>query len=327
VTIAVLHDPVAENAAPDDLDNLVQAQSVGEALFLLGHEVRLLPYEGAARTEAALRELAPRAVFNLSEGIGGAGGSGGAGAWEAAALLERLGLPFTGSCAAAMRLADDKREAKKRLAASGLPSPAFFAPGSGAVIVKSATEHASLGLDAGCVLQNPDAKAVTAALAEKRERFGGEWIAERYVDGREFNVSVIASRGPDGAPEVLPPAEIVFDPGFGDAPRIVGYAAKWHDDSPESRMTVRSFEFPDADRPLLDRLADLAGRAFTAFGLSGYARVDFRVDASGEPFIIDVNANPCLSPDAGFAAALAKAGMTYAQGVDRILQAALAKRA
>ncbi len=317
--VAVLHDPVKRDAAPDDLDNLIQAQSAAKALAESGRTVRLLPYAGDEATEKALRALGPQAVFNLSEGSGGAG----AGAWKAAALLKRLGLPFTGSDAAAMRLADDKRAAKAHLAALGLPSPALFTPGAGTVILKSVSEHASLGLDADAVLHAPDARTLEAALAEKQRRFGGEWFAERYVDGREFNISVMDGRRGGDAPEVLPPAEIVFDPGFGDAPRIVGYAAKWHDDSPESRMTARSFDFPAEDAPLLARLTELAGRCFTAFGLSGYARVDFRADAAGNPFIIDVNANPCLSPDAGFAAAMSRAGMSYAQGLGRILDAAL----
>ena len=92
-------------------------------------------------------------------------------------------------------------------------------------------------------------------------------------------------------------------------PRIVDYAAKWHAGSFEFCNTVRRFEFDAADRPLLARLEDVAKACWRLFGLRGYARVDFRVDAAGRPWVLEVNVNPCLSPDAGFAAAAARRGL------------------
>jgi D-alanine-D-alanine ligase len=118
---------------------------------------------------------------------------------------------------------------------------------------------------------------------------------------------------------VLPPAEIVFE-GYGpDRPRIVDYRAKWDADSFEYTHTPRRFEFPETERLLLKRLTETALAAWRCFGLAGYARVDFRVDDGGRPWILEVNANPCLSPDAGFAAALERAGIPFAMAVDRIL--------
>jgi D-alanine-D-alanine ligase len=144
----------------------------------------------------------------------------------------------------------------------------------------------------------------------------GACIAEVFIDGREFNLSILDV---DGRPRPLPQSEILFD-GYGkDRARIVDYRAKWEADSYEYRHTPRRFEFPEKDRLLLRRLEVLALRCWDLFGLSGYARVDFRVDAQGRPWVLEINANPCLSPDAGFAAALAEAGISYEEAISHIL--------
>jgi D-alanine-D-alanine ligase len=124
-------------------------------------------------------------------------------------------------------------------------------------------------------------------------------------------------------PQVLPPAEIDFSGLAAGKPRIVGYRAKWKADSPEYQATPRRFDFAPADRPLLDELAELARSAWQCFGLRGYARVDFRVDRQGRPWILEVNVNPCLSPDAGFAAAVDRAGLPFCQAIARILHDSL----
>ncbi len=85
--------------------------------------------------------------------------------------------------------------------------------------------------------------------------------------------------------------------------------------------TPRRFDFPPHDSPLLKRIGELAAACWDLFRVRGYTRVDFRVDPDGRPWILEVNANPCLSPDAGFAAALERAGISYDEAVARILLA------
>ena len=111
-------------------------------------------------------------------------------------------------------------------------------------------------------------------LEARRAEFGGEWFAERFVPGRELNVAIIAA--PSG-PRVLPVAELRFEGFPADKPAIVGYAAKWDVDSFEYRHTVRSF---DVEPALAARAERLALACWELFALDGYARVDFRVDAS-----------------------------------------------
>ena len=106
-------------------------------------------------------------------------------------------------------------------------------------------------------------------------------------------------------------------------PKIVGYAAKWDERAMEFAGTPRKFDFPKTDAPLLDWLRTLAVECWRLFDLAGYARVDFRVDSGGQPWILEINANPCLSPDAGFAAALARAELPIARAVEWIVEDAL----
>ena len=160
-------------------------------------------------------------------------------------------------------------------------------------IVKSVWEHASFGLDDGCVVNS--LTAARARIDHCHAQHGGSWFAEQFIDGREFNVSVLEV---DHKPLVLPIAEMTFVDFPSGKPKIVGYAAKWDEAAPEFYATQRSF----ADiatrraRPYCQGCDKSAG---THFALRGYARIDLRMDADGVPWVLEVNANPCLSPDAG----------------------------
>jgi D-alanine-D-alanine ligase len=170
---------------------------------------------------------------------------------------------------------------------------------------------------------------VARLVRERTEETGRPFFAERFVEGREFNLSLLGRPGtrhdrlPGAPPQVLPPAEIDFSAFPSDKPRIVGYGAKWDGGSFEFQNTPRRFDFPASDAPLLRRLSELAIECWRLFDLRGYARVDFRCDEAEQPWILEINANPCLSPISGFAAALERAGIGYDGGVQRILDAAL----
>jgi D-alanine-D-alanine ligase len=179
------------------------------------------------------------------------------------------------------------------------------------------TEDASLGLDDGAVVKGRE--AVVARAQASAARHGGRWFAERFIEGREFNVAVIER---DGAPVVLPIAEMVFERWDESRPRIVSYAAKWDEAAPEYRDTTRMFGWHERDPHLNKALERLAKDCWTLFGLTGYVRVDFRVDVENRPRILEVNANPCLEPSAGFAAAGAQASLSYDALIGEILKAA-----
>ncbi|MFW5791890.1 MAG: D-alanine--D-alanine ligase family protein, partial [Desulfohalobiaceae bacterium] len=248
-------------------------------------------------------------------------------------LMEACGIPCTGAPAEALRATSDKIAAKHRLTGAGLPTPAWFgpypsdAPGKRSCtavsapgvtwIVKSVWEHASLGLGPDALVTATEQRDLEDIIRLRAKPLGGQCFAEHYVEGREFNLSLLAH---GNSPEVLPAAEIVFENFGPDRPRILDYRAKWEEGSFEYRHTPRRFDFPPQDQGLLEQLRELSLNCWRLFGLRGYARVDFRVDAHGRPFILEVNANPCLSPDAGYAAALEQAGIGFAEALERILE-------
>jgi len=180
-------------------------------------------------------------------------------------------------------------------------------------IIKPVCDDASIGIDENSIVYN--FQQLRETLKNRSARFG-ECFAEAFIPGREFNLSILANS--DG-PEVLPAAEIRFVDFPESKPRIVGYQAKWDENSFEYQNTVRSFEFDIRDQVLLDRLSELALRCWNVFKLRGYARVDFRVDAQNNIWILEINVNPCISPDSGFIAATRQANLTFEQVVARIL--------
>lgn len=330
----VLHDRVLADAPPDQLDTLDQARAVSRALAELGYRVATLDLDlDLAAAKARLAGLAPEVVVNLAESIGGDARL----AHLPVLLLEMVGLPFTGCPSEALWMTTNKPLTKRLLRAAGLPTPDWClssgpfegpqgegppCPGPGPWLVKSVYEEASLGLDAGALVAGSEDLATRLAQAARTQ--GGACFAERYVEGREFNVGLL--EGPRG-PEVLPIAEMCFvdfPPGM---PRILDYASKWDPTSFGYRNTRRDFDWAARhDQPndgrLRDTLARLALACWSLLGLRGYARVDFRVDAAGAPFILEVNANPCIAPDAGFTAAAAAAGLAMRDLVARLLAAA-----
>ncbi len=322
--VAILYGAVAADAAPDEQDVLVEVATAQRMLGTLGLAPVAVPITldlEAAR--ARLLHLKPAFVFNLVESLDGQGRL----IHLALALLDSMGLPYTGSGHDAMFLTSKKTQAKRVMDMAGLPTapwwepPADFSgePGfAGPYIVKSVWEHASIGIGEDSITADP--RRLGAILKRRQRRFGGDWFVERYIDGREFNVSVLGGAPEShGGPEVLPPAEMTFVGYPPGKPRIVDYEAKWHEDSFGYNNTVRRFDFGPEDEGLVARLREISLGCWRAFDLSGHVRVDFRVDASGNPFVLEINANPCLSPDAGFAAAAARAGLSEEQVMTRIV--------
>jgi len=329
--IAIVHNAVSEADGPDARDVLYQVEIVRQAMDKLGHRNTSLPCTlDLAAIARQLKAGQFDLVVNLVESLDGKGRL----IHLFPYLLDALGLPYSGSPAGALLLTSNKAAAKKVLARAGLPTPSWMGPypsreevpltvpknESGIWIIKSTWEHASIGLDAASLLKTNSAETVISAMRQRLPLLGGCCFAEQFIEGREFNLSILA--GPQG-PQVLPPAEILFK-GFDEkTPRIVDYQAKWDESSFAFHNTPRTFSFVPEDEPLLAELSRLAERCWCLFRLGGYARVDFRVDGAGRPWILEVNTNPCLSPDAGFAAAIEQAGVPFTEAMERIIEDAL----
>lgn len=306
--VLVLTSPVDTAGRPDTADTFQQADEIACCLRALGHDTITLAYGAVPGFFGPFDEFDPHLVFNLVEDLP----EGPDQLHSVTRLLDRRNIAFTGATTEPLRILGNKLEMKARLRAAGLPVPgALGDTGVGRWIVKSAREHASLGLTSENVVT--DAGAAFLLIATRAASYGGEWFAEEYIEGREFNVAVL-----DG--EVLPIAEILFTRHAAGVPRIVGYAEKWETASEAYLSTPRVF--PPEEQPLFGDLRRLARAAWELFALSGYARVDFRVDRQSRPFILEVNANPCLAADAGFCAAAAQRGLSQADVVARLLEAA-----
>ena len=325
--IAIVHNRVDNASLPDELDVLVQVEAVCQALSGLGYEPIAVACDLDLDTlKQTLTAMAPTVVFNLVESLDGHGRL----IQVVPALVEALGFACTGCPAEAIYLTSHKVMAKERMRTLGLPTADWINPvpldipwqgaadlaPAGTWIIKSLWEHASLGLEKENLVTG-NSREIAALLPDRASALGGACFAERFIQGREFNLSLVDT---DRGVRVLPPAEIVFQEFDRDQPKIVGYRAKWDQDAAEYHNTPRSFDFAAKDASLLATLERLALGCWHGFGLRGYARVDFRVDDLGNPFILEVNTNPCISPDAGFCAALERAGISHGQGIHMILK-------
>jgi D-alanine-D-alanine ligase len=313
--IPVVHAATKER--PDEIDTLISAAAVSQALVELGFRSEPVAIDLNLRDIEALKQQEPLLIFNLVDAVRGDGRL----APVIPALLDAVGLPFTGAHSDAWLETLSKVATKAKLQRADLPTPEFSIDGAGVdpharYIVKAAWEHGSLGLDGSSVVKGSE----TARLIEERNaRFATAHFAERYIEGREFNLALLEIRG---KARVLPMGEILFENWQKGTPHIVGYDAKWEPESELYASTPRRFGLEAREPSLAATLERLALATWDLFGLTGYARVDFRVDADGKAWILEVNVNPCLNPDAGFAAAAGQAGIPYRDLIGKIVEAA-----
>jgi D-alanine-D-alanine ligase len=227
------------------------------------------------------------------------------------ALLELIGVEYTGSGPLALGLSCYKDRSKHLLKGAGLKTPGFFVsdhemektPIDFPLIVKPQHEDASIGIYHDSVVY--DLEHLNDKIGYIREVLKQPSIVEQYIDGREFNVGLIGN-----PPEVLPIAEINFEGLPEGHAKICSYEAKWHYGSIFDVGTKPCF--PELTPKLKQSITTAAVKAYELFQCRDYARVDMRVDQKGVPYILEVNCNPDLTPGAGFFRAFSLNGRTYA---------------
>jgi D-alanine-D-alanine ligase len=299
----------------DDVDTV---EAVRDALSI-DHEVVLI--EANAEVARRIAQAAPDLVFNMAEGRHGA--------WREAqlpALLERLDLPFTGSSSRTLAVGLDKAATKRVLQQHGLPTPDGTVIDkleqaceltSFPLIVKPLYEGSSKGIWAESLVSTP--ADLRRQVRRVLERYEQPALVEAFLPGREFTVALL---GNGAQVAVLPMAEICFEALHREAVPIYSYEAKWLWDTPALPLDI--FHCPaDIDASLAERLAALCRRAFGARECRDWCRIDVRLDAGGEPAILEMNPLPGILPHADshscFPRAAAQAGMTYADLIRRVV--------
>ncbi len=303
---------------------------LSDALNRLGHQVE--PIEVDKRVEplvTALGRAQPDLVVNIAESFAGKS------ALESniAALLNLMGLRYTGSSPSGLMLAGDKILAKKMLAFHGIRTPRFATVYRGAldwaeklhfpVIVKPPQEDASVGLTSASVVH--ELKELLEQMHAMQSEFSQPVLVEEFVDGREFYVGVLGNVNATA----LPVIEMDFSKFPADRPRMASWDAKWGDDAGggaefEGTTSVFPEQLPE---DLVERLNTAAVDAFHALRLRDYGRIDLRVNDAGEAFVIEVNPNCYLERESEFARAAARGGLEYDALVERILELAAARYA
>ncbi len=236
-------------------------------------------------------------------------------------VFEHLGFRYTGSPRSTLANCLNKARAKEILQAHGLPTARFqiFNPWNiqreleFPLFVKPVSEDASIGITRNSVVQ--DDQALRRRIRYVWDTYHQDSLVEEFINGREFNVTILGNE----SPRVLPVSEINFripDP----FARIVSFRAKWVPKSSEYISTPPTCP-ARVSEPSKRRIEDVAIRAYQAMGLRDYGRVDIRLK-NGTPYVLEVNPNADLAPDAGIARAAGVAGMTYADLADEIVRLA-----
>lgn len=311
--------PDAETRPDEEMMHWKAEFDVGSAVDELGHEKR---YVGLSSDLQVLRdsieEFRPHIVFNLLEEFHDSPLYD----FSIVAYLELLRQPYTGCNPRGLMLSHDKVLTKKILAYHRILTPSFFVCRLGKrvpryklsfpMIVKSATEDASLGISAASVVHTPE--RLEERIQYVHDQIGTDALVEEYIEGRELYLGVLGNE----RLTTLPVREIDFSKLPANVPKIASQRVKW-DLKFAEKYDIRSDFFVSDDPILSAKIAEFGKRIYRRLHLSGYARLDLRLQSDGALYLLEANANPNISFGEDFPEAAAKTGLTYPALIQRIL--------
>jgi D-alanine-D-alanine ligase len=316
---------------PDDVKGIDVATAdwktefdVVSTLREIGHEVQCLGVRsdlGVVRE--AVGELQPHAVFNLLEDFHDVPIYD----QNVVSYLELLRVPYTGCNPRGLMLARDKAISKKLLSFHRLPVPEFavFRMGRAVrrpaklafpLIVKSLTKEGSAGIAQTSLVDDDEKLAARVAFIHKR--LGTDAIAERFIDGRELYVGILGN----GRLQCFPVWELLFTKMPDETPRIATEKVKW-DAAYQKKHGITSGVAKGLPGDLVGRIQHMCKRIYRILELSGYARIDLRLDNEGRVYVLEANPNPQLAYGEDFAESAERAGIDYNGLIQRIVNLAL----
>lgn len=314
--------PVPKRARRPKLDR----EEIFDALAKLGHEPSYLVVDGRDQSLLALARCNADLIFNLTESYAGDDTKD----MHLAAYLELLDMPYTGASPHALYLAQDKSLAKKVFQFHEIRTPFFAVSYKGRLdhahdiefplIVKPLSEDGSIGIEAASVVSS--VKELMERIDYIHAQFDSPALIEEYIEGREIYAAILGS----DKPEPLPLVELDLSKLPEGTPRIASTEVKWEKDT-EAYKRTRSQVVEDLDEKTTAKLQETAVAAYQALKLRDYGRIDMRLTAKGQVYVIEANPNPWLSSGAEFAMAARKSGRTYTDLMRDIVDLAMARYA
>ncbi|MBF0510908.1 MAG: ATP-grasp domain-containing protein [Candidatus Omnitrophica bacterium] len=310
-----------------DPDNMYTEKDVKEALLALGHEVSLLGvYNDITPLFEEVQVNKPDIIFNMMEMFNDQTQL----EKNMAALLEIMGVPYTGSSAGNIFVCNNKALSKKIFNFHHIKVSKFHTYYRGKrkrvlvklrfpMVIKPLCEEASRGISQASIVDNP--QAFMDRIKFIHESMQMDAIAEEYIEGRELYVSVLG----DKQMTVLPFREMLFGKMPEGEPRIATYKAKW-DEAYRRKWGIKSVEAANLTDDLMVNINDVCQRAYQALDLESYVRFDIRLTPEGEVYIIEANANPCIAKMDEVALSALKAGISYEELIQKILDSGLSRQ-
>lgn len=324
VPVVILYNYYKTWTEQERLEGEKYTREMIHALEAEGHTVRTAEFW--QEVGPAIQKFDPNEwiVFQWCEGVEGEVG----GDARICDDLDRMGYTYTGNPGASLRLSVQKGKVKKMLDRWHIPTPPgkqFDRPEDVTAwdhfpsIVKPVSQHCSFAVNRDAVVHNLEQLRRRIAFVNETAHEGG--LAEKFIAGREINVGIWGN----GRPRVLPLREIDFSAIENPLHQMVTWDSKWVPDSPEWNAMPVITEV-NASAELRAKIEDIAIRTYRAFGCRDYARVDFRIDENEQPWVVDVNPNPDITSEGGFAGGCKMAGYSYGQAISNIVQMAVARR-
>ncbi|HOH88876.1 MAG TPA: D-alanine--D-alanine ligase [Bacillota bacterium] len=320
-TAVVLYNKILKTSPEDVIDNRTQAEWISEELEELGFNVIKMQFEADCISilENYKKTNKNLIVINLVDSAPGEESL----AYLVPAILDYIKIKYTGCSHEALFLTTNKVYTKKILHSNFINTPEWicgkencgFSPNN-KYIIKALCEDASVGLCDESVFMAKSLEELTRSVISRENKEGKPFFAERYIEGREFNVCIY---GDQSNPIILPPYEWTFDR-FEEKGKvkIINYDAKWTENTYEYDHVNAVYDLPKEDNCMLEELKAVSKACWEIFKLKGYARVDFRADLEGNLWVLEINCNPSFY---GFYNIAKNKGLNFKEILRRIVEA------